>query len=253
MVLFHPARSCIRCTNRKPTVECRFQTLWTQKIPHGDLLVYSAYNALTFVITSARLGLSQLKVAFAKFSTNQQQYPLVYDTAWKGLVSSGAYITGDAGQDFGKYVLPEPQIGQDGLVMVINTIIQCLLQRPPLPLRLLHPHRSHYRPPRSTMVTIEQRMGEPTGPRCRQSQPIRSVFPLLQSVRLVPRPQLGEGPIRKRRCERRGIEQRRCVLCICYQDVGTRDWGSKYGGSRKLDVISAGKNVTELLPDAGWE
>ncbi|KAI4280093.1 MAG: hypothetical protein L6R38_004730, partial [Xanthoria sp. 2 TBL-2021] len=40
-------------------------------------------------------------VAFAKFSTNQQQYPLVYDTAWKGLVSSGAYITGDAGQDFG--------------------------------------------------------------------------------------------------------------------------------------------------------
>ncbi|KAL8658318.1 MAG: hypothetical protein Q9226_001098 [Calogaya cf. arnoldii] len=49
----------------------------------------------------ARLGLSQLKVAFARFSTNQQKYPLVYDTAWKGLVSSGAYITGDAGQDFG--------------------------------------------------------------------------------------------------------------------------------------------------------
>ncbi|KAL8766185.1 MAG: hypothetical protein Q9209_006950 [Squamulea sp. 1 TL-2023] len=49
----------------------------------------------------ARLGLSQLKVAFAKFSTNQQRFPLVYDTAWKGLVSSGSYITGDAGQDFG--------------------------------------------------------------------------------------------------------------------------------------------------------
>ncbi|KAL8671843.1 MAG: hypothetical protein Q9168_003659, partial [Polycauliona sp. 1 TL-2023] len=54
----------------------------------------------------ARIGLSQLKVAFARFSTNQQKYPLVYDTAWKGLVSSGAYITGDAGQDFGKYVPP---------------------------------------------------------------------------------------------------------------------------------------------------
>ncbi|KAL8927183.1 MAG: hypothetical protein Q9172_001507, partial [Xanthocarpia lactea] len=48
-----------------------------------------------------RLGLSQLKVAFTQFSTNQQKYPLVYDTAWKGLVSSGSYITGDAGQDFG--------------------------------------------------------------------------------------------------------------------------------------------------------
>ncbi|KAI4240430.1 MAG: hypothetical protein L6R40_005141 [Gallowayella cf. fulva] len=49
----------------------------------------------------ARLGLSQLKVAFAKFSTNRQRFPLVYDTAWKGLVSSGSYVTGDAGQDFG--------------------------------------------------------------------------------------------------------------------------------------------------------
>lgn len=71
-----------------------------------DLLVYSSQRSLTLVIISARLGLSQLKVAFAKFSANQQQYPLVYDTAWRGLVSSGAYITGDAGQDFGKYVIP---------------------------------------------------------------------------------------------------------------------------------------------------
>ncbi|KAL8953909.1 MAG: hypothetical protein Q9222_000283 [Ikaeria aurantiellina] len=49
----------------------------------------------------ARLGLGQLKLAFAKFSTNQQIYPLVYDAAWKGVVSSGAYVTGDHGQDFG--------------------------------------------------------------------------------------------------------------------------------------------------------
>lgn len=61
-------------------------------------------NILTPVCASARLGLSQLKVAFAKFSTNRQRFPLVYDTAWKGLVSSGSYVTGDAGQDFGKYV-----------------------------------------------------------------------------------------------------------------------------------------------------
>lgn len=221
-------------------------------MPQG-VLVYSAYDTLTLVLNSARLGLSQLKVAFAKFSTNQQQYPLVYDTAWKGLVSSGAFITGNAGQDFGKYVLHEPQIQQGGLAMEINTVIKCLLQRPPLPLRLLHSCCSHHRPPRSSMAATEQRMGEPTRPRCRQSQYIRSVFPALASIRLVPRPQLGEGPIRKRRCQRRGIEQRRCLLCICYQDVGTRDWGSKYGGSRKLDVIGVGKNVEELLFDAGRE
>ncbi|KAL8999070.1 MAG: hypothetical protein Q9188_005969, partial [Gyalolechia gomerana] len=49
----------------------------------------------------ARLGLGQLKIAFAKFTTNQQKFPLVYDTAWKGIVSSGTYITGNPGQDFG--------------------------------------------------------------------------------------------------------------------------------------------------------
>lgn len=49
----------------------------------------------------ARLGLGQLKIAFARFATNQQIHPLVYDSAWKGIVSSGTYTTGDAGQDFG--------------------------------------------------------------------------------------------------------------------------------------------------------
>lgn len=49
----------------------------------------------------ARLGLGQLKVAFAKFSTNQQICPLVYDTAWSGLVSSCTYTTGNSGLDFG--------------------------------------------------------------------------------------------------------------------------------------------------------
>ncbi|KAI4129135.1 MAG: hypothetical protein LQ338_002370 [Usnochroma carphineum] len=49
----------------------------------------------------ARLGLGQLKLAFARFATNQQIHPLVYETAWKGVVSSGTYTTGDPGQDFG--------------------------------------------------------------------------------------------------------------------------------------------------------
>ncbi|KAL9061962.1 MAG: hypothetical protein Q9206_000148 [Seirophora lacunosa] len=49
----------------------------------------------------ARLGLGQLKIAFARFATNQQVHPLVYESAWRGVVSSGAYTTGNARQDFG--------------------------------------------------------------------------------------------------------------------------------------------------------
>ncbi len=46
-------------------------------------------------------GLGELKGAFARFVTNRQKFPLIYDSAWKGVVSSGTYITGDSGQDFG--------------------------------------------------------------------------------------------------------------------------------------------------------
>jgi len=49
----------------------------------------------------AAAGLAKLKDAFNRFASNQQTYPLVYDTAWKGLVSSGSYVTGNSGQDFG--------------------------------------------------------------------------------------------------------------------------------------------------------
>ncbi|KKZ63595.1 endo-1,3(4)-beta-glucanase [[Emmonsia] crescens] len=42
-----------------------------------------------------------LKEAFAKFVDNKQQFPLVYDNVWKGVVSSGTYETGDPGLDFG--------------------------------------------------------------------------------------------------------------------------------------------------------
>ena len=49
----------------------------------------------------AATGLGRLKDAFNRFATNQQMYPLVYDTAWKGIVSSGSYVTGNSGQDFG--------------------------------------------------------------------------------------------------------------------------------------------------------
>ncbi|KAL2016098.1 hypothetical protein VTK56DRAFT_4272 [Thermocarpiscus australiensis] len=49
----------------------------------------------------AQRGMSQLKVAFARFADNAQQYPLVYESAWGGVVSSAAYVTGNNLEDFG--------------------------------------------------------------------------------------------------------------------------------------------------------
>ncbi|KAL5339050.1 glycosyl hydrolase family 81-domain-containing protein [Aspergillus crustosus] len=45
-------------------------------------------------------ALERLKQAFARFTQNMQQNPLVYDTVWKGVVSSASY-GGDLGADFG--------------------------------------------------------------------------------------------------------------------------------------------------------
>lgn len=41
-----------------------------------------------------------LKISFARFTKNQQQYPLAYDSVWKGVVSTAGY-DGDLNQDFG--------------------------------------------------------------------------------------------------------------------------------------------------------
>lgn len=49
----------------------------------------------------AQTGLKNLKVAFSLFSNNTQQYPLYYDSAWGGVVSSATYLTGSDGADFG--------------------------------------------------------------------------------------------------------------------------------------------------------
>lgn len=46
-------------------------------------------------------GLTRLKAAFARFVDNRQIFPLAYETAWKGVVSTGSYVTGRADQDFG--------------------------------------------------------------------------------------------------------------------------------------------------------
>ncbi|KAH7324129.1 endo-1,3(4)-beta-glucanase [Stachybotrys elegans] len=49
----------------------------------------------------AQAGLLKLKKAYAVFANNQQPHPLVYESAWGGVVSSAAYSTGDPIADFG--------------------------------------------------------------------------------------------------------------------------------------------------------
>ncbi|KAB8232203.1 glucan endo-1,3-beta-D-glucosidase [Aspergillus alliaceus] len=49
----------------------------------------------------AAAALKDLKTAFARFANNGQQFPLVYDNVWKGVVSSASYDGGDSGADFG--------------------------------------------------------------------------------------------------------------------------------------------------------
>ncbi|KKP06735.1 glycosyl hydrolase family 81 [Trichoderma harzianum] len=49
----------------------------------------------------AQTGLGQLKAAFATFAANKQKFPLVYESAWGGIVSSASYVTGNSGADFG--------------------------------------------------------------------------------------------------------------------------------------------------------
>ncbi|KAH7109714.1 glycosyl hydrolase family 81-domain-containing protein [Dactylonectria macrodidyma] len=66
------------------------------------------FGSIVYVINTllgdkalGQAGLAQLKNAFAKFGSNKQKYPLVYETAWGGVVSSASYVTGDANVDFG--------------------------------------------------------------------------------------------------------------------------------------------------------
>lgn len=49
----------------------------------------------------AQEGLTKLKAAFEVWTTNKNKYPLVYEEAWGGIVSTGGYVTGDSGVDFG--------------------------------------------------------------------------------------------------------------------------------------------------------
>lgn len=49
----------------------------------------------------AQTGLTKLKKAFDMWTSNKNQFPLYYETAWGGIVSSAGYTTGDPMADFG--------------------------------------------------------------------------------------------------------------------------------------------------------
>ncbi len=63
-------------------------------------MVYTLHDLLGEA-TLAQAGLSNLKEAFAVFASNTQEFPLVHETAWGGIVSTASYVTGDSGVDFG--------------------------------------------------------------------------------------------------------------------------------------------------------
>lgn len=63
-------------------------------------MVYTM-NDLANQTSFAVPALDKLKRAFAIFANNKQEFPLYYDTDWKGLVSSASYVTGDPNVDFG--------------------------------------------------------------------------------------------------------------------------------------------------------
>ncbi|KAL8842936.1 MAG: hypothetical protein Q9170_000341 [Blastenia crenularia] len=64
------------------------------------LAIYAVHD-LTGNTDLAQAGLGKLKQAFARFASNTQQFPLVYESAWGGIVSTASYATGDSGVDFG--------------------------------------------------------------------------------------------------------------------------------------------------------
>ncbi|KIW39476.1 uncharacterized protein PV06_08087 [Exophiala oligosperma] len=63
-------------------------------------LVYTMHD-LADQADLAKTALLELESCFEVFSNNQQQFPLLYDTDWRGIVSSASYVTGDDGVDFG--------------------------------------------------------------------------------------------------------------------------------------------------------
>lgn len=63
-------------------------------------IVYTARD-LAKAPALAFAGLPLLKEQFSRFVNNTQSFPLIYESAWGGIVSSASYSTGDPNIDFG--------------------------------------------------------------------------------------------------------------------------------------------------------
>jgi endo-1,3(4)-beta-glucanase len=151
-------------------------------------IVYTLHD-IANQTTLAAQGLAQLKVAYARFSTNQQIYPLVYDTAWKGVVSSATYTTGNTGEDFGN-TLYNGTCPRELAHPAANKA-----DRPPFPLRLLHPCSCRYCLPRPYLAGGKPRLGAGAGTRRVEPQHRRHVLSRLPIVRLVPRTLVCQRPL----------------------------------------------------------
>jgi endoglucanase Acf2 len=100
-------------------------------------IIYTAHD-LANNAGIAAAGLVKLEAAYNVFVQNHQTNPLVYDTTWKGAVSSAGWK--DIGADYGGRCLrPVTNISTD--------TSRNRLQRPSLPLRLFRVHCSCHRIP----------------------------------------------------------------------------------------------------------
>jgi len=108
-------------------------------------MIYTV-NDLANNTGAASAGLLKLKDCFNTFVNITQILPLVYDSVWGGVVSSGTYQHNDPGLDFGE------SLSATFVRTSANLHRQHLLQRPPLPLRLLRLYSRRDRLPRSIMA-----------------------------------------------------------------------------------------------------
>ena len=63
-------------------------------------IIYTIHD-LAHNATLAFTGLEALEAAFEVHVNGQQDYPVVYDTVWGGIVSISTYLDGNSGDDFG--------------------------------------------------------------------------------------------------------------------------------------------------------
>jgi endo-1,3(4)-beta-glucanase len=139
--------------------------------------------------TLALSGLKVLQQAFEQHVNNEMTWPLAYDSAWGGVVSSATYATGNSGVDFGNTYyndrkheisfIPESKIHHS---LTITTRS--------LPLRILCLRRRRHRLPRPRLAhdRHQQSLGQHPRPRLRQPGHDRPILPLQPLLRLVPRP-----------------------------------------------------------------